>query len=294
MKKLLLSGVAFTSLIAGPAMAADLGAPVYRRPVAVVADNWSGFYVGGNIGGSLAGISSQDAMSIRGVPPAAMPLATPIQTLTDTHFAAGVLGGGQIGWNWQVSPYLVLGIEADWQWTSQRGDATTYAEIARSGIKQVPNTLDDAQKIPWLGTARARVGWAQNSWLWYATGGVAWSKINSTLTIGTEPGTAADSNIPGGAAAASYSTTKTGWTVGGGVETRLGWLSLGGNWSAKLEYLYVDLGSVTGSLVAPYNSTAGCPACADVLTSSNSIHEHIIRVGLNYKFGYAPVAAITK
>jgi outer membrane immunogenic protein len=289
----LLSSVAFTSLFAGPTMAADLAPRLYRAPVAVVADEWSGFYVGGNFGGSFAGVATQDAMSITGAPRAAgMPLATPIQTLTDTHFATGVLGGGQIGWNWQVYPALVLGVEADWQWTSQKGDATTYAEIARSGIKQVANTLDDSQNIPWLGTARARIGWAHNSWLWYATGGVAWSKIQSTLAIGTDPGTAAAPNIPGGQATASYSTTKTGWTVGGGVETRLSWFGLGNNWSAKLEYLYVDLGSVTSSLVAPYNSTPGCPACSDFLQGSSSYKEHIVRIGLNYKFGYAAAPAV--
>jgi outer membrane immunogenic protein len=98
-----------------------------------------------------------------------------------------------------------------------------------------------------------------------------------------------------GTAAASSRTTKTGWTVGGGVETSLAWMGWSPNWSAKLEYLYVDLGSVSNSVTAALGggtgaggATSPAPTSATLL-SSHDIRDHIIRVGVNYRFGgWAP------
>jgi outer membrane immunogenic protein len=85
-------------------------------------------------------------------------------------------------------------------------------------------------------------------------------------------------------AAEGFTTRRTGWTVGGGVETKLS--GIGGaafnNWSFKAEYLYVDLGNVNNLLVAPV--TAGAPTSM-VLANSTTYHDHIIRVGVNYSFG---------
>jgi outer membrane immunogenic protein len=278
-------GIAFLTSV-GSAGAADFPVKAPPPPVCPYCD-WGGFYVGANLGGSLGSVSRYDAMSILNVPPAGMPLANPIQSFGDRGLAAGILGGAQIGWNWQFSRNWMFGVEADWQATGQTSNSYNTAEIARSGIKQVSNTLADQEKIPWLATARARAGWVENCWLWYVTGGVAWSKVDSTMSISTQPASATLESIPGGFASASFSNTRVGFTIGGGVETSLGQLGpWANNWSAKLEYLYVNLGSTNGSLLAPYNVAP----LADLLQSNTHISDNIVRVGVNYKFGGAPSA----
>lgn len=122
--------------------------------------------------------------------------------------------------------------------------------------------------------------------MWYLTGGLAWGTVKDTLTF---TGSANSTIFPGGLqpgpflpASASISTTKVGWTLGAGVETKLG-----GGWSAKLEYLFVDLGSVTGTMGIAINPAFG-PAFSTggVATATRTVQamDNIVRVGLNYKF----------
>jgi outer membrane immunogenic protein len=84
-----------------------------------------------------------------------------------------------------------------------------------------------------------------------------------------------------GPVSANFSQTKTGWTVGGGVETSLAWFGMSNRWSGKIEYLYVDLGSINNSFAIPLTTGAGVYS----YSSSSDINDHIIRVGLNYHFG---------
>jgi outer membrane immunogenic protein len=128
-------------------------------------------------------------------------------------------------------------------------------------------SFSNEERIRDIATARARLGWTYNCWLWYVTAGGAWAKIDSDYNR-FSPFTA----LP---LSASFSTTRSGWTVGGGVETQFA-----GNWSAKLEYLYVDLGTLTNSVtVNPFDRVFV------TATESTKIHENIVRVGLNYRFG---------
>jgi outer membrane immunogenic protein len=127
-------------------------------------------------------------------------------------------------------------------------------------------TGSDQERIRDLTTVRGRLGYVHGDYLWFATGGAAWSRIESNLTA--TAGALATST--------SLSSIRSGWTVGGGVETLLA-----PNWSAKLEYLYVDLGTITDFQRSP-------AAAVGVLTANESYSDHIIRVGLNYKLGYYP------
>ena len=90
--------------------------------------------------------------------------------------------------------------------------------------------------VDWFGTARARIGYAANGWLTYATGGYAFGRVELK-------GTATGAGV---SASLTQSATPSGWTIGGGTE-----VALGPNWSAKLEYLYVDLGTVNSTIVVP-------------------------------------------
>jgi outer membrane immunogenic protein len=152
----------------------------------------------------------------------------------------GGLVGGTVGYNYQFGG-AVIGGEADVDWSSISGTTTSV------GCPAGCTTSDS-----WLGTARLRLGYAAERFLPYVTGGAAFGNIN-----------AASPGLPGG------SSTNVGWTVGAGIE-----FSLFGHWSAKAEYLYVDLGK--------FNCGAGCAAGA--VTDNVSFTTNLIRGGFNYRF----------
>jgi outer membrane immunogenic protein len=261
------------SLCAGAAIAADMPvkAPAPLAPVA----SWTGFYLGANIGGGVGQNGTQDVVSYA-PPGGSAGITNPISEAGFTHSPAGFIGGGQLGYNWQTGN-LVLGIEGDWDWADRRSKFTTDNFFA-STVVVAPARLSysDEQQLKWLATARARVGWARGSSLWYVTGGAAWGEVGSNYNFAVS-----GSPIYATAAStASLSAVKSGWTVGGGVETSLAWLGQG-NWSAKLEYLYVDLGSVSNTFTVPVTAAAA----AYTFTGSGSIRDHIVRTGLNYRFG---------
>jgi outer membrane immunogenic protein len=266
MKKHFLLGVAFAALVAAsPAIAADMPvkAPIYKAPV-VDPWNWTGFYVGGNVGYSW-GRSATDATF------SAPPLAT--QSRSSSFSMDGWLGGLQIGANWQNNNF-VWGVEADIQAAGQKGDTNfscvaslcTNSTFVITGTGVVSSTY--SQKLDWFGTARLRGGFTVTpTILAYATGGLAWGHIK---TDGTLSGVAAGSFV---SAPFSDSTTKLGWTIGAGLEGRIS-----GNWTAKIEYLYMDLGHV--------DTTATLLTNVPPLTAnfSSKITDNILRVGMNYKF----------
>jgi outer membrane immunogenic protein len=247
--------------------------------------NWGGFYIGGNVGGSIGRDPSHDAVTILptgiaggGVAPG---VVNPLSDVTFTHSPAGAIGGGQIGFNWQISKW-VLGVEGDWDWSGQT-DRLARQNFFASSVNVAPAQLayNDEQKLSWLATARARAGWAQDCFLWYVTGGAAWGRVESNYALQiTQLGGAPTFGTEGGALGTS--TTKTGWTIGGGVETVLSWLGASNRWSGKLEYLYVDLGSVANSFTV---ANSAVPGSIYTFSSNSSVRDHIVRVGLNYHFG---------
>lgn len=120
----------------------------------------------------------------------------------------------------------------------------------------------------WFGTFRAKAGWAQNNWLFYATGGLAYGRFDTNGTFSAFPG------ITGISFAGSQSTTKTGWSLGGGLD-----YGITANWTVGVEYLYVDLGRVT--FTEPGN---GAGSFASSITASNRDAMNILRLTANYKF----------
>jgi outer membrane immunogenic protein len=254
------SGLA-TAAIAATALAhaADL-APrpmVTKAPPAPVYYNWTGFYLGANLGGSWGRESHEVFYGPTGDPQVGV-----------TNHADGVIGGGQIGYNWQFAPWFgwgtgtVLGIEADIQGSGQRStinEGFPFPLFAATFSGSVEDRLE------WFGTLRGRAGIAFDRVLWYATGGWAYGegKLDGPLTsISGPPVTIAST-------AFSTSNSVNGWTVGGGVE----W-AFWGNWTAKFEYLHIDFGS-RGDVAIP-----GGPF---VITSGH-FTDDIGRAGVNYKF----------
>jgi len=275
MKRLMLTGFALVSLVVGPAKAADLKpapAPVYTKaPVMAPVFSWTGFYIGLNGGYSWGRTSSDFRITdtIAGV--------TGVTAGSASRNINGWLGGGQIGYNWQTGTW-VLGIETDIQGTGQKGTVSfATPTICPVGvfIAPVPCSTGSGsveQKLPWFGTLRGRVGFTPAAtWLLYATGGLAYGEIDTNATFTSA------SAVPGGpvtltSTSASSNTTRVGWTAGAGVE----W-AFYGPWSAKLEYLFMDLGKVNTSFAGPGPFT--------LMTTSSRITDNIVRAGINYRFG---------
>ena len=125
--------------------------------------------------------------------------------------------------------------------------------------------------LPWFGTVRGRLGYSVGSTLFYATGGLAYGSIKTKI----------NTNSFVGPVTQSFSHTSAGWTAGAGIETPFTLLGLlGPNWTSKTEYLYVDLGSKSDSLII-----GATPA-----TATRSVTEHVFRTGINYHFN-SPVVA---
>jgi outer membrane immunogenic protein len=276
--RILLSTIAALALGTASAVAADLPrkAPP-PAPVMAPVWNWTGFYIGIN-GGYSWGRSSRDLNFFN--PLNGVLLASGTGGGRDMN---GGLFGGQIGYNWQTSNW-VFGLEFDAQWTGQRGSTTILCPVAGClpGVTTVAATGTSAtleDKLAWFSTFRGRLGFTVTpSVLLYVTGGGAWGEIDSTLGVTAFTAT----GIPV-AAIASNKTDRLGWTVGAGIEAMFS-----PNWSAKLEYLYVDMGSISNSVVMP--TASGIPLGANL---TSRVTDSIIRAGINYHFNYGdgPVVA---
>jgi outer membrane immunogenic protein len=317
----------------GPTVAAP--SSIYTKaPPAAYAD-WRGYYVGFNVGAAEDSSKTNELwlwnatyptgalVGVNGGPLAAT--TTPLNTTTTyanqyPHSSLGAIGGVDGGYNWQRNRW-VFGLEGDFSLTSQNNSATYLAQPVHSIFPPLPNFFfvpgttqgwTSQEKIDWLTTVRGRVGVAQDNSLWYGTAGVAAARISSNYALvsspgfagltaaagGQGPGTFGQWGLPGGLAQAHFGTTKFGWVVGGGVEKTLNrLLGLGAsNWTARLEYLFADLGTVnntvTTGLVPVCATTCAVPAVGTTtFTSSTHIYDQILRVGVNYRFG-EPAAAV--
>jgi outer membrane immunogenic protein len=246
--RVLLSAAA-CAVLAPPAFAANIYDPgdISYTPVAIPVPSWTGWYLGANVGGTWrndeAGYSQLDGNGAFSA------------HLDDSS----VIGGGQIGYNWQVGA-LVFGPEADISGRALSHGATVFPF---HGDTMDAVTLADEQN--WVGTVRARIGYAAGNWLLYATGGFAYGGVAHSMFENRI-------TAPGQDRLLSDSLTATGWTVGGGIE----W-ALAPHWSVGVEYLYVNLG--TDTLIQPA-VTSGI--CFPASSSHFEDRSDIVRAKLNY------------
>jgi outer membrane immunogenic protein len=261
MKKFLMAGAMLAAAIQS-ASAADLA--LKAPPPPVVVDEWTGPYVGLNLGGSWG----RSRTSYNDPDPAFVPFTT-------SQNMNGVLGGAQIGYNVQFNKIWLAGIEADFQGTGQRGSATfppitEILGVPGIAVTTVTTTGTLTQKMPWFGTVRARLGVEPSEhWLLYATGGLAYAQIKSTAA------TSLVAMTPGGtftaATSSSVNNDRAGWTAGAGAE----WM-FAKNWSAKVEYLYLDYGHINDGFT-------GVGTLA-VLGISSHVTDNVVRAGVNLHF----------
>jgi outer membrane immunogenic protein len=281
MKKIALAAAAVSILMVGVASAADM-APRYAKapPPVTPVWSWTGFYIGGDLGG--AWIQKDDAVLTLppGPPQAFLPfLANGSIPVNYGTRGSSFLYGAHAGYNWQVSNF-VLGAEADIFGSSSRftQNQTTNVPAALASFGLIYST-----KIDYIGTVRGRAGLLVTpNVLLYATGGFAYGRVNHTYSESFGPlgGNPFTTNQSFG----SSTNTNTGWVAGAGAE----WM-IAQNWSLRAEYLYVNL---SGSSFTTPSNNPNCGlvnACSFTLTPSN-LGLNIARVGLSYKFG-GPVVA---
>jgi len=239
MKKLLLATVALAAFGAtAPALGADIGArPYYNTPPAYAAPlyNWTGFYIGAHLGGAFSSGNTFNGL-----------------VLSDS--SARLLGGVQVGADWQFAPNWVVGAEGQYSWLGSNNFNATF-----------PNGMVFNNDQRAIASITARVGYTWGPGLAYIKGGYAYSDNRDTLTFAGVPvGFALDTSH------------RDGYTIGAGVE-----YMFAPNWSAKAEYQYYNFGDTR--FVAPA-----------VLIPFGTFHndEHTLKLGVNYRFNFAaPVVA---
>jgi outer membrane immunogenic protein len=289
MKKLLLGSISALTLLAGnPAIAADL-APAYKAPpvVAPVPWTWTGFYVGGNLGGGwgqelmdknqIVVFTAPGPVFFRFSPPLASELPL-----------SGFLGGGQIGYRLQTGMW-VWGIEGTLDWADIRGKSTT-------GILATDDDTLLKTRVEWIATLAAEAGWTVDHALLYLKGGGAAIHVNHTLTPQTIIASSGGlSSTPFSCTSCDDSETQWGWMFGAGVT-----YAFTNSWSAFLEYNYMNFGTNSATHrfdVRGITRTANdirfppnVPFSANVDTAQDI---HVLKAGINYKFDWwtAPVVA---
>ncbi|MFB9265048.1 outer membrane protein [Bradyrhizobium erythrophlei] len=263
---------------AASAEAADMA--VKAPPVVVApAYSWTGFYAGLNGGYgwgdpsfSVAPDSQAAALFIRSH-----------NVQGGSVNVSGGVAGAQLGYNWQMDPKWVAGLEADIDWANLTGTSsiTTTAAFGDTINHRFGNSLD------WFGTVRGRLGFLPTeNLLIFATGGLAYggTKVSETTTNLTNPGVYFQGRQPDGSTlfcvggtctAGSGSQTSVGWTVGGGLEYAI-WKNV----TLKAEYLYIDLGDQT---VHPQSQSFAGSTPTSIAVTSHNVY-NVVRGGINFKF----------
>lgn len=253
---------------ASPAADQPLAAPLYR-PVPFIplqAVEWTGLYFGVNAGYGWAQGSSNtffegDSIGFEFANAVTTPFGLGPTELSRTRLngsgnLSGAIAGGQIGFNWQAGMF-VFGAELDAQWSGQQGSFTVACTTGCTAAETV--------KIRSIMTGRAKLGLAFDWLMPYVTAGAALVNASHDLIV-----------TAGGVTGSfqSLSASQLGWTAGAGVE-----VALWGNWSAKLEYLYIAANDMESDTRIPNALGLG-----DAFQSA-AYRDNIVRVGLNYRFG---------
>jgi outer membrane immunogenic protein len=286
------------SVSSAAAIAADLSlpprpyapyGPAYYHP-AVVYD-WTGFYIGLSAGGGfgLGGINNSVTsafcnIDLLGCDPnqASSAAVAAVPFNFDTQ-PSGFIGGGQIGYNYQMGP-VVWGVEADFSGADINGSASktvtaTVVDTVTSTTIVDTITGTGNQKLEWFGTLRGRVGVVPfTPLLVYATGGLASGHVSSEVSFSEKYNFNCFCG-PNPTTSASISSTQWGWTAGGGVE----WM-FAPHWSLKAEFLYYNLGHVSAGMTLTQLNGDGIPFTTIGITSTVDVKGDIARGGINYKF----------
>jgi outer membrane immunogenic protein len=214
-----------------------------KAPPPVAIYDWTGFYIGVSGGGSLGTSNHIDPFG---------------NEFTQGYNVKGGLVGGTVGYNWQVSSW-VIGFEGDASWVGEYGSHFDDGPIAGNPA------FTSFTKETWLATARGRFGYAVDNLLFYGTGGYAAAGVDAGVK-----------NTGTNALIVSSTATHSGWAAGGGLE----W-GFAPSWSAKFEWIYMKFDS---------NQTINTLNLGPGARGSIPLDDNVVRAGINYRFG-GPVVA---
>jgi outer membrane immunogenic protein len=261
MKRVLFGLALAAAMGVGTAVAADV-VPDYRAPPEVVVPStWTGFYAGANAGGTWT-----DTRALwEPVPTSALFGVLPIAGNTG---GSSAIGGLQVGYNWQVVPAWVIGLESDWSW-AHTGTSVTAPWIVNPGGGAVSRSFTImSSTLDWVSSLRARLGYLVTpDFMLYGTAGGALGKIDyaASNSGGAIPYTTST----------AFSRTQGGWVAGGGLE----WM-ITPNWLLRGEYLYYSL---DGSPSVVAGSVTPIPLGASGYSWSNT-NASVARAALSYRF----------
>jgi outer membrane immunogenic protein len=251
------------------ALAADL------VPAPLPIYSWTGFYVGANAGYGFG--NDRDLMTETA---AAVPPLTATSEPGSAVTPKGVIGGVQLGYNWQGSPNWLVGFEADLQGSAQTdtacGPLVCYNQTNAGGGGGT-NFLTVQHQLDYFGTLRGRLGAIKDNVVYYVTGGAAFGHVKQTVNVNSSLST------PPIFVSGATTADMIGWTAGGGIEAAL-W----GGWTGKVEYLYMNLGSLSTTV------DISSPTTPASVTTNGTVHDHIVRIGANYHFDAGPGVIATR
>jgi outer membrane immunogenic protein len=263
MRKGLLASVSAAALSCSVAMPAQATPPT---PVY----NWTGFYVGANVG-AVWGNSNPTQIDPMTEAPFFHTVASPAPPGLSP---SGFIGGGQAGYNGQTGQW-VFGGEVDFSGLNAKADATMSPFFGGKGT--FTNTW--SSQYDWLFTARLRGGFTVvPNWLLYATGGLAVTHVRDSVTCTSTSNGCVD--FPGTGESVTWSDSKTlaGGTIGGGIETMFS-----PNWTARVEYLYAKFQDTTPGVTSTTTVSGVLPPIPPVYSFHHDLN--LVRFAINYKFG---------
>lgn len=298
-RRILLASAGVIAL-AGTSFAADLTPPPPPPPPPPL---WTGFYIGINAGGTWSNSNSLNVISatafnnfaaLSALGASYGPAAALGSTGSIPVSTSGFIGGGQIGYNYQFASNWAAGIEADIDGIAGANKSDSVFHVTPRAGFFPPDAVNTAiyvtKNLTYLGTVRGRIGFLVTPTLFaYGTGGLAYGGTKSSTGIyGFQNPNTGSSDFFG---VGFSSTARVGWTAGGGVE----WMFLP-NWSAKIEYLYYDLGSLNYSVGPTIANLLGGPiAFVNTASTSTRFNGNVVRAGLNYHFNWgAPAPVVAK
>jgi outer membrane immunogenic protein len=274
MKKIALAAAAVSILLTGAASAADMAVKARPAPPPVAVYNWTGFYVGGHVGGAWADSDSDFVPLFNNAPNIAAWNRSPEAYGLNS---SGILGGVHAGYNWQASPNFLIGIEGDWSWTDNNASQSINTRTAAGVPFAPPSPAVMSRNTDWLASIRGRLGvLVTPNLLLYGTGGAAFAHTNFAATLSSVP--------PGTVWAVNFDDTRVGWVAGGGAE----W-AVTSNWLLRAEYLYYRLPGASADATGNPNNFPGFT----IRYNWSDFDVQVARVGLSYKFG-GPAAVVAK
>lgn len=256
-----------TAAVAAPAVAADMRMPMKAAPMAAPIFNWTGFYIGGFVGGAAGDRNATSTEPCTAVGGACFGLFTVAGVTTPNSYSldGSFMGGGTVGYNWQIpGSQWVFGLEGE----------AGYLHLQRS-VRDInapppalsPGGFDSTRIGDVYGVIAGRLGFAVDRVLFYGKGGVAFVEKNHNYTA----------TVPFSTATLDNSHVQTTWAAGAGVE----W-AFASNWTLKGEYLYLatrETYNTTGICTGGF-----CGAGATFTSTHSDPGVHTGKVGVNYRF----------